>query len=52
MSNADKGAVGLIPALELASLTNSIPYLVKRQDAVVAQTTFYRVAGLKSLANH
>jgi len=26
--------------------------LVKRQDAAVAQTTFYRVAGLKSLANH
>ena len=31
---------------------NPIPYLVKRQDAAVAQTTFYRVAGLKSLANH
>ena len=31
---------------------NFIPYLVKRQDAAVAQTTFYRVAGLKSLANH
>jgi len=29
-----------------------IPYLVKRQDAVVTRTTFYRVAGLKSLANH
>jgi len=29
-----------------------IPYLVKRQDAAVAWTTFYRVAGLKSLANH
>jgi len=26
--------------------------LVKRQDAAVAQTTFYKVAGLKSLANH
>jgi len=23
-----------------------------RQDTAVAQTTFYRVAGLKSLANH
>ena len=23
-----------------------------RQDAVVTQTTFYEVAGLKSLANH
>jgi len=31
---------------------NPIPYLVKRQDAAVAQTTFYGVAGLKSLANH
>ena len=29
-----------------------IPYLVKRQDAAVARTTFYRVVGLKSLANH
>jgi len=29
-----------------------IPYSFKRQDAVVAQTTFYRVVGLKSLANH
>jgi len=26
--------------------------LVKRQDAAVAWTTFYRVAGLKSLANY
>jgi len=26
--------------------------LVKRQDITVAQTTFYGVAGLKSLANH
>jgi len=26
--------------------------LVKRQDAAVAWTTFYEVAGLKSLANH
>ena len=31
---------------------NPILYLVKRQDAAVARTTFYRVAGLKSLANH
>ena len=30
----------------------TILYLVKRQDAVVTWTTFYRVAGLKSLANH
>ena len=26
--------------------------MVKRQDIVVARATFYRVAGLKSLANH
>jgi len=38
--------VGLLRKLD------PIPYLVKRQDAAVAQTTFYRVAGLKSLANH
>ena len=29
-----------------------IPYSFMRQDAVVTQTTFYEVAGLKSLANH
>ena len=29
-----------------------ILYSFKRQDAVVAQTTFYGVVGLKSLANH
>ena len=29
-----------------------IPYSFMRQDAAVAQTTFYGVAGLKSLANH
>ena len=38
--------VGLLRRLD------PIPYLVKRQDAAVARTTFYRVAGLKSLANH
>jgi len=38
--------VGLLRRLD------PIPYLVKRQDAAVAQTIFYRVAGLKSLANH
>jgi len=38
--------VGLLRRLD------PIPYLVKRQDAAVAQTTFYGVAGLKSLANH
>ena len=27
-------------------------YSFKRQDAVVTQTTFYGVVGLKSLANH
>ena len=29
-----------------------IPYSFMRQDTAVAQTTFYRVAGLKSLANY
>ena len=29
-----------------------IPYSFWSQDAVVAQVTFYGVAGLKSLANH
>jgi len=29
-----------------------IPYSFIRQDAAVARTTFYGVAGLKSLANH
>jgi len=38
--------VGLLRRLD------PIPYLVKRQDAAVAWTTFYGVAGLKSLANH
>jgi len=38
--------VGLLRRLD------PIPYLVKRQDAAVAWTIFYRVAGLKSLANH
>jgi len=38
--------VGLLRRLD------PIPYLVKRQDATVTQTTFYGVAGLKSLANH
>jgi len=38
--------VGLLRRLD------PIPYLVKRQDATVARTTFYGVAGLKSLANH
>jgi len=38
--------VGLLRRLD------PIPYLVKRQDAAVAWTTFYTVAGLKSLANH
>ena len=38
--------VGLLRRLD------PIPYLVKRQDTVVTQTTFYRIAGLKSLANH
>ena len=38
--------VGLLRRLD------PIPYLVKRQDTAVARTTFYEVAGLKSLANH
>ena len=38
--------VGLLRRLD------PIPYLIKRQDAAVARTTFYRVVGLKSLANH
>jgi len=38
--------VGLLRRLD------PIPYLVKRQDTAVTWTTFYRVAGLKSLANH
>ena len=29
-----------------------IPYSFMRQDAAVAQTTFYGVVGLKSLASH
>jgi len=29
-----------------------IPYSSLRQDTAVTQTIFYRVAGLKSLANH
>ena len=29
-----------------------IPYSFLRQDIVVAQTTFYGIAGLKSLANY
>ena len=29
-----------------------IPYSFQSQDAVVTQTTFYGVAGLKSLANY
>jgi len=29
-----------------------IPYFFLRQDAAVTQTTFYGIAGLKSLANH
>jgi len=38
--------VGLLRRLD------PILYLIKRQDTAVAQTIFYRVAGLKSLANH
>jgi len=36
----------------LVNVFYHIPYSFMRQDAAVAQTTFYGVAGLKSLANH
>jgi len=38
--------------VELVNISYYIPYSFMRQDAVVTQTTFYGVAGLKSLANH
>jgi len=38
--------VGLLRRLD------PISYLIKRQNTAVTQTTFYRVVGLKSLANH
>jgi len=34
------------------NVSYSIPYSFLRQDTAVAWTTFYGVAGLKSLANH
>jgi len=34
------------------NISYHIPYSFMRQDAVVARTTFYGVASLKSLANH
>ena len=37
MSNADKGAVGLIPALELASLTRSLRKEEYRGETQVAE---------------
>jgi len=36
----------------LVTVSYYILHSFKRQDTVVAQTTFYRVAGLKSLVNH
>ena len=36
----------------MVTVSYYIPHSFKRQDTVVAQTTFYRVAGLKSLVNH
>jgi len=36
----------------LVNVFYTILYSVLRQDTAVAQTTFYGVAGLKSLANH
>ena len=38
--------------VELVNVFYLIPYSFLRQDTVVAWTTFYKVAGLKSLANH
>jgi len=34
------------------NISYHIPYSFMRQDAAVAQITFYGVAGLKNLANH
>jgi len=42
----------LSEVVRLLRRLDPIPYLVKRQDAAVTWITFYRVAGLKSLANH
>jgi len=36
----------------LVNVFYHIPYSFIRQDIMVTQTTFYKVAGLKSLANH
>jgi len=36
----------------LVNVFYHIPYSFIRQDAVVAQATFYGVAGLKNLVNH
>jgi len=36
----------------LVNVSYPIPYSFLRQDAVVAWATFYRIADLKSLANH
>ena len=38
--------------IELVNVSYPIPYSFLRQDAAVAWTTFYGIAGLKSLANH
>jgi len=43
-----RGGDGGVPLQRL----DLIPYLVKRQDTAIAQTIFYGVTGLKSLANH
>ena len=34
------------------NISYPIPYSFLRQDAVVTRATFYRIAGLKILANH
>ena len=38
--------------VKLVNVSYHISYSFLRQDVAVAQATFYRVAGLKSLANH
>jgi len=42
----------ILVRVELVNIFYHIPYSIMRQDAAVAQATFYEVAGLKSLANH
>ena len=47
MSNADKGAVGLIPALELASLTGyQLICLISQPLLIALRHDWYRLKGL------